>query len=222
MLLSIGREAVLKTDQIAEETPQDDTAEIQDDEIDDDVQFIEENVNTGENQLTDNDDEVENQMIDEESDENFLLYAPKNSRCKKREVSKENDIKTLKYPQKGEGLTQIAGNPHFYIRSDKLKMAEKNCNNVRDFARRLFKEVFTEQALQTCSMTGFKKPPLHYEARTTLKNYALAYGKRVRWPRVEPEELDKTLQRFLHNCSRKLGTRVDKPKRKYFKGSHYF
>lgn len=136
---------------------------------------------------------------------------PPSSDVKRKEnYNKKDSTWTLKHRHPGKGLIQLGHG--VYISAKGLEEAKKTSKDVRTFTRHLFREVFTKEALENCSMTGSKpsfgrhvdvvRPALHNHARTVIFTYAMNYSRDVNWKNIKLSELVHSLRCMLQNNRR--------------------
>ncbi|KAJ8707281.1 hypothetical protein PYW08_011415 [Mythimna loreyi] len=155
-----------------------------------------------------NDSDFETFIDDEESSLDSFPSSPKVVKHKKN-YNKQNSTWTLKHPNPGKGLVPLGSrDSRVYVSAKALEEIKRTSDSLQMFTRLLFKEVFTAEALKTCSMTGKKptgngsntniiRPALNARARTVIINYSVSYGKQVGWKEIKLTSLVQSLRSFL-------------------------
>ncbi|XP_059049603.1 uncharacterized protein LOC131844680 [Achroia grisella] len=165
-------------------------------------------------------EEGRNMNKKDKTDDNNTDHAP--SKIERRDRSftlppeyDENDSKwTIRHRNKKKGLVELMPHSGVYINAMKLNNSKRHSNDTRSFARKLLPEIFTENALRTCSLTGKKacvfdpdgihvRPGLDNHARMVLLDYVQKYSRKRNWIILDRQLLHTCLRNKIHNIRSK-------------------
>lgn len=137
-------------------------------------------------------------------------YDPNNSRW------------SLKYSEIQNGVEEFVKNSGIYINSIGLANCIRVARDSKTLARMLMLEIFSENALKTCSLTGKRanafysrddgnvRPGLDQHARMVLMNYVDDHAKKNHWPSTSNQAIVDSMRNKLQEIRVKSALRKKK------------
>ncbi|CAG4935515.1 unnamed protein product [Colias eurytheme] len=133
-----------------------------------------------------------------------------------------NDSKwTLKHREKKIGLVELLPLSRVYIDAIQLSNIKITSKDSKTLARKLLLEIFTENALSICSLTGKKanafdlegtsvRPGLDEHARTVLLDYVKKHAAEQNWVKFDSQLITNTIRNKMQEIRCKHQNTVEK------------
>ncbi|KAI8434760.1 hypothetical protein MSG28_003280 [Choristoneura fumiferana] len=138
-------------------------------------------------------DANENNVNDSDKNETASSYShPTRKFTLPKEYDKNNSRWTLKHLQKKKGLVELLPNSGVYVDAIRLSNCKRISKDSKMLARMLLVEVFSANALRTCSLTGKRayafhtdetdiRPGLDEHAKNVLLNFVEEFANEKNW-----------------------------------------
>ncbi|XP_022128547.2 uncharacterized protein LOC111002671 [Pieris rapae] len=128
---------------------------------------------------------------------------------------------TLKHREKKSGLVELLPHSRVYVNAIQLSNSKITSKDSKTLARTLLLEIFTENALSICSLTGKKpnafdldgtsvRPGLDENARTVLLNYVKKHATEKKWVEFDPQLISNTIRNKMQEMRGKHQNIVEK------------
>ncbi|XP_044580586.1 uncharacterized protein LOC123262441 isoform X1 [Cotesia glomerata] len=128
---------------------------------------------------------------------------------------------TLKHRKKKSGLVELLLHSRVYIDAIQLSNIKITSKDSKTLARKLLLEIFTENALSICSLTGKKanafdlkgtsvRPGLDKHARTILLNYVKKHAAEQNWVEFDLQLISNTIRNKMQEMRSKHQNIVEK------------
>ena len=122
---------------------------------------------------------------------------------------------TLKHRKKKIGLVELVPRTRIYVDADQLSRCKIMSKDSKTLARMLLLEIFTENALNICSLTGKKanafdvegtgvRPGLNLRAIAALLKYVEKHALEKNWVQYDPQMITNTLRNKIQEIRGKF------------------
>lgn len=127
---------------------------------------------------------------------------------------------TLKHKEKNQGLVELTPGSHIYVNAVQLSNCKRISKDSKTLARMLLVEVFSENALSVCSLTGKRayaydlmglrvRPGLDEHARNILLSYVEDYALKQKWVTFDKHTILTCLRNKIQEIRGKSMDRLD-------------
>lgn len=128
---------------------------------------------------------------------------------------------TLKHREKKSGVVELLPNSRVYIDAIQLSNIKITSKDSKTLARTLLLEIFTENALSICSLTGKKanafdlegtsvRPGLDEHARTVLLDYVKKHSAEQNWVEFDSQLISNTIRNKMQEMRGKHQNIIEK------------
>ncbi|KAL7295963.1 hypothetical protein TKK_0003486 [Trichogramma kaykai] len=119
-------------------------------------------------------------------------------------VDNYSGIKSLKYTEAGENVTELVKGTGIYVNTLDVSTAMEISTGQNELARGLMKAVFTEAALSKCSLMGTKgeRPGLYKPGVDTILLYVKNYAAKLNWPRKDRQLIVRSMSAKLQEMKK--------------------
>ncbi|XP_052741406.1 uncharacterized protein LOC112048212 isoform X1 [Bicyclus anynana] len=128
------------------------------------------------------------------------------------EYNPENSRWTLKYQNSSAGVVEIMPHSSVYVDEKKFIICKLKAKDCKSLARMLLIEIFSDNALRVCSLTGARsnahKPPqvrpgLDKHARMVLLEFVCEYGQQKGWAKCNAESILNSVRSKVQDIRKK-------------------
>ncbi|XP_047037978.1 uncharacterized protein LOC124643148 [Helicoverpa zea] len=110
---------------------------------------------------------------------------------------------TLKHKKRAPGLKELIPESGVYINARSFENIETSAKNASDLIRKLMPEIFSEKALNVCSLKGkFNRPGLDCNAVRTILTFVDEYGAEKKWDKYG-RDVCSVMRSWLNNYREK-------------------